>query len=86
MGRRHTKIIIETGEILVARIEAKPIVAWCPACQTETRNVTQIQAALLCHVDQNTIREWIQSGHLHVSDSPEGGLVICLASLAHHSC
>jgi hypothetical protein len=84
MGRRRTKITIETAELLFARTEEKPIVAWCPACQSETRNVTRIQAALLCHVDQNTIQEWIQGGRLHVSDTPEGGLVICLASLAHH--
>lgn len=84
MGRRHTKIIIETEEVLVARTEAKPTVAWCPACQRETQNVTEIQAALLRHVDQNTIQEWIQGGQLHVSDAPEGGLVICLMSLAHH--
>jgi hypothetical protein len=84
VGRRHIKIIIETEEVLVARIEAKPIVAWCPKCQTETRKVTPIHAALLCHVDQNTIREWIQGGQAHAVETPDRGLLICLASLDRH--
>ena len=84
MGRWYTKIVIETEEVVIARVLEKPIAAWCPVCQTETHNVTPIQAALLCHVDQNTIQEWIQGGQLHVSDAPEEGLIICIASLADH--
>jgi hypothetical protein len=84
VGKRYTKIIIDTEEVVVARSLRKPIIAWCPACQRETQNVTDIQAALICHVDQDTIQEWIRAGQLHVSDGPERGVVICLASLLHH--
>ena len=81
MGRRYTKIVIETEEVVVARILQKPIVAWCSVCHAETKKVTAFQAALLCHVEQSSIQTWIQGGQLHVSEGPEDGLLICLASL-----
>lgn len=81
MGKRCTKIIIETEEVVVARIVTKPVVAWCPVCQAETHMVTPMKAALLCQVDQSRIHEWIQSGALHASEIPEHGLLICLISL-----
>jgi hypothetical protein len=83
VGRRYTKIIIETEEVVVARILEKPIVAWCPVCQAETQNVTMINAALLCHVGQNMIQEWIDRGRLHVFETPTHGRLICLKSLGH---
>jgi hypothetical protein len=80
MEKRHTKILIEKDEVVVWRA-AKPIVAWCKECQTETQKVTTIQAALLFQVDQNAIWERIQSGELHVSEMSAAGLLICLNSL-----
>jgi len=86
VGRRYTKIVIETEEVVVARIREKPIVAWCPTCQAKTQKVTALHAALLCHVEQRSIQVWIQGGQLHISEAPEGGLLICLKSLeAVHS-
>jgi hypothetical protein len=84
VGRRYTKIIIETEEVVVACILEKPIVAWCPVCQAETKKVTALQAAQLCHVEQSSIQAWIQGGQLHVSEAPEYGLLICLASLGYY--
>jgi hypothetical protein len=84
LGKRRTRILIETEEILVARSSAKPIVAWCPECQAETKRVTAVQAALLCQVDQSSIQTWVQGGQLYISEGPEGGLLICLASLGYH--
>jgi hypothetical protein len=81
VGRRNTKIVIETEEVVVARIRDKPIVAWCPTCEAKTQKVTALHAALLCHVEQRSIQVWIQGGQLHVSEGPEDGLLICLASL-----
>ena len=82
MNKRHTKILIETEEVVVVRNAAKPIVSWCPKCRRQTQKVTTVQAALLYRVDQNRIEEWIQSGHLHVSQTPAGSPLICLTSLS----
>jgi hypothetical protein len=81
LTKRHTKILIQKDEVVVWRLAAKPAIAWCPKCQRETRMVTPMQAALLCQVDQSRIQEWIQSGALHVSETPSYGLLICLTSL-----
>ena len=84
MGKRRTRITIETAEIVVARRIASPVVAWCEGCETETGMVTLSQAALFRHVDRSVIQEWIDSGQLHVLEKPEAGLVICLTSLGRH--
>jgi len=83
LGKRRTRILIETKEILVAHKGAKPIVTWCRECQAETKKVTVLQAALLCQVDQSSMQAWIQGGQLHVSQAAEGDLLICLASLGY---
>jgi hypothetical protein len=77
------RITIETDEIVVARGIASPLLGWCPKCETQTGMVTPSQAALIHHVDQSTIQEWMHSGQLHVLETPEHGLLICVTSLAH---
>ena len=46
--------------------------------------MTARQAALLCHVEQSSIQAWIQAGQLHASETPEDGVLICLASLGYY--
>lgn len=88
MGRRRTRITIETDEIVVARRVAspvaRPLVAWCPTCEIETGMVTPTQAALLLHVNREAIEEWVRSGQLHGLEHPEKGLLICIRSLGRH--
>ena len=81
MGKRRTRVTIETEEIVVARRIASPVIAWCPKCETETGMVSLIQAALLRHIDRRTIQEWMQSGELHVLETGETGPLICVTSL-----
>jgi hypothetical protein len=82
MGKRRTRITMETDEIMVARHVVSPAVAWCPKCEREASMVTAQQAALLYQVDQNSIHEWIQRGVLRAWEIPENGLLICFTSLA----
>jgi hypothetical protein len=84
VGKRRTRITIQTDEIMVARRTASPVMAWCEKCERETGMVTLPQAALLCHVDRNAIQNWIHSGRLHVFESPEAGLLVCITSLRLH--
>ena len=84
MGKRRTRITIETDEIVVARRVASPVVAYCPKCKTETGMVMLNQAALLRHVDRSAIEKWIRNGRLHVLEGPETGLLICITSLGRH--
>ena len=82
MGKRRTRITIETDEIVVTRRIASPVAAWCKKCETESWMVTAAQAALLRHVDRGVIQEWVHTGQLHVVEAPETGLLICIKSLA----
>ena len=84
MGKRRTRITIETDEILVARRIVSPVAAWCKKCETESGVVTLAQAALLCHVDRGVIEEWLHTGQLHVLEALETGPLICLKSLGRY--
>ena len=81
MAKQHTRILIETEEVLVWRRIPKPVVSWCSECQRDSQKVDTAHAALLCQVDQNTIQEWIRMKQLHASQTASDGLLICLASL-----
>lgn len=85
MGRRRTRITIETDEIVVARHVVSPVVAWCPKCETETGMVTARQAALIRRVNESTIQEWTHKGWLHVLERPDAGLMICITSLRRNA-
>ncbi len=84
MAKRRTRITIETDEIVLARRIVSPVIAWCQKCETETGMVTLNQAALFYHLDRSVIQEWIDSGYLHVLETSEAGLVICITSLRRH--
>jgi hypothetical protein len=84
VGKRRTLITIQTDEILVARRIVSPVVAWCKKCETESSMVTLAQAALVRHVDRGVIQEWVHTGQLHVLETPETGLLICIKSLGRH--
>lgn len=81
MGKRRTRITIETDEIVIAPRLVSPILARCARCEQETGMVTLTQAALICHVDRSAIQEWIDAGQLHVLETPESDLLICVRSL-----
>jgi hypothetical protein len=82
LGKRRARITIEVEEIVVARRTARPLLARCPKCEAETEMVTLSQAALIHNVDRSAMREWMLSGQLHVLETSEHGLLICVKSLA----
>jgi hypothetical protein len=84
VGKRRTRITIETDEIVAARRIVSPVIAWCEKCESETGMVTLTQAALLRHVDRSMIQNWVHTGQLHVLETPETALLICIASLGRH--
>jgi hypothetical protein len=84
VGKRRTRITIETNEIVVARRIVSPVAAWCKKCETESGVVTLAQAALLCHLDLGVIEEWVRTGQLHVLEALEMGPLICIKSLGRY--
>ena len=84
MGKRRTRITVETDEIVVARQVVSPVIAWCAKCETQSGMATLAQVALFRHVDRSTIEEWIESGQMRVLERPGTGLLICMTSLGRH--
>jgi hypothetical protein len=80
VGKRRTRITIETDEIVVARRIASPAQAWCARCGSDRGMVTPSQAAWLRNVDRSAIQKWMESGELHVLETADGAR-ICLQSL-----
>jgi hypothetical protein len=80
VGKRRTRITIETDEIVFARNFVRSS-AWCPKCQSQTSVVTLTQAALLRHVNESTIQDWIRSGQVHMIETSDRGVLICITSL-----
>ena len=77
--RRTTRITVETDTFLVVR-RAKATVAWCPDCAAEVDVVT-----LMAADDGRSIipQCWMGAGKLHLWDTTEGAIQICVDSLLH---
>lgn len=50
---------------------------WCSACSLYVDMMTIDDAALIAHVSSRTIFNWVDSGALHASETPQGLLLVC---------
>ena len=79
--KKRTETTIEAHQYFVVRGPEKPVLAWCPACDAQTRMVAPEVAAILCSVTTLTAYRWVQDARIHFTETPEGALVVCLNSL-----
>ena len=54
----------------------------CDRCTEPSGMITPDEAAALCEVSTRTVYRWLDTGSIHFSESDNGGLLICLLSLA----
>lgn len=81
-SKRRIETTIETHEVWVVRRRAKLSKTFCCAqCPGRAAMFTPEEAASLASVSQRTIYRWVEDGRLHFSETPDGGLLICQASL-----
>jgi hypothetical protein len=76
-----TDITIETLQLLVIHEPGESVRGMCPQCGTEVRLVSSNQAAVLAGESTRTIYRWIEDGLIHFTETREGHLFVCLASL-----
>jgi len=76
-----TEITVETQQRLVIREPGESILGICPQCGSGVRLVSTNQAATLAGESTRTIYRWIEAGLIHFTETPEGHLFVCLASL-----
>ncbi len=77
--RTRTEIMLEMDRWIVVNRPGKR--RWCSTCALHVEMMTIDDAALLAQVSSRTIFNWAESGALHVSETPQGLLLVCPNSL-----
>lgn len=84
MKKRRT-ITIETHQVQILhprRIGDLPVEAWCAGCAAQVPFVTPEAAAQLMGRTTRELYRQVEAGALHFCETPEGGLLLCRASVA----
>ena len=81
-GKTRTEITIETERVLIIKRRKGRVLAWCPICAGQVPMVKVDELAVLYRVSSRTIYRWVESERVHFAETPQGGLLICLPSLA----
>ena len=82
--KRRTEIKIEIERSLLINKPGQPerkVSAWCAECAAQVRLLRPEEVAVAAHVSPRTVYRWVEAGKLHFTETPEGGLRICLNSL-----
>ena len=77
--KTRTEITVETERLVVVHRHRRT--AWCSNCLHYVEMLSIDEAALLARVNSRTIFHWAESGVVHSSETFEGLLIICKASL-----
>ncbi|HEV8486246.1 MAG TPA: helix-turn-helix domain-containing protein [Blastocatellia bacterium] len=79
--RKRTEITIETDRIFVLSRRKVSLVSWCNECGQRTTMVTVDEAAAIAGVTSRTMYRWADAQKLHFTETADGVLMICRASL-----
>ena len=79
--RKRTEITIETDRIVVLSRRKVSIVSWCRECNQRVKMVTVDEAASIAGVTSRTMYRWADAEKLHFTETADGVLMICRASL-----
>lgn len=77
---KQTKITIETESLLILQGRNSSR-AWCPRCAAEVEMIALENTGVISNLDRPAIEEWLNSGELHRTQTPDGSELICLNSL-----
>ncbi len=78
---RHTRITINTKELILVKKLKGTAEADCLACGRRVEMATPEQAVTLTGIHSRTIYGWVEGGRVHFIETQEGHLLICLDSL-----
>jgi len=77
---RSTRITIESDSLLIVRGQTSSR-RWCTQCAEEVDMFALQGTAVFSNLLAHEVVEWLNSGDLHRSQTPEGTELICLNSL-----
>src|ERR1044072_4810769 len=78
---RHTRITINTSELLLVKKLKGTAEADCLSCGRRVKMATPEQAFTLTGIQSPTIYGWVEGGRVHFIETTDGHLLICLDSL-----
>lgn len=85
MGKRVRKVItIELHEVWSVR-GGGVRTGWCPVCRAMTPMLAPAEAATLAGIDTRQLYRRVESGVVHLTESPQEGPRVCQNSLNVHS-
>jgi hypothetical protein len=77
---KSTKITIETESLLIMRGRTSRR-AWCVRCAEQVEMISLDSTGVVSNLTPSELEEWLNSGDLHRSQTPEGANLVCLNSL-----
>lgn len=82
--KRTRRLTIETQQVQVIRRRTgdRALEAWCAACAAQVAWVTPDVAAQRMGQTTRALYGQVEAGALHFCETAEGGLLLCLGSLA----
>ena len=83
--RRRIEFTTFTQKSFTIRKPGGVSLAWCTLCDSEVKMVTLDEASIIAGVNWRTINHWVEAGKIHITETPEGLLQICLESLLHYA-
>ena len=79
--RTRTVVTIETRQRTLVRCRSQAATVCCPRCDDDTPLLTIEEAAMITKSTARDIYRRVEAGELHFSETEEGALLICAASL-----
>jgi len=80
--KRRIEISVEGNEFLIIKRPETLLAKWCESCEGTVLMVTPEEARVIAGVSWRTISQWVESGRVHFTETPEGLLLICINSLS----
>ncbi len=74
------EITVERDEVHIIRRVGQRKIMWCAECGRETQMMTPEEGMVFAGVNRHTVATWIKTGRIHLTETPEGRLMICVHS------
>ena len=79
--KKRTEITLKVRQTLVVRSSRRQVAMWCAECAQPSHMLTPDEVAVLTETSTRAIYRQVEEGKLHLTETEDGLLLICLASL-----
>lgn len=79
--KKRREITIETESVWIIHQRRRRVHVGCAVCDPRVEMLTAEDAAALCQVSHRAIYRGVEQGRIHFSETADGWLLVCPASL-----